>query len=1024
MPYKRKAGNEKAKEEEEEEESKDSNNKTQSVLNFFPLKPISKLLPSDPEFIFVTELGKKLKHLMPVPTELINEFNKNEIRATEMINRMEEITTDTNMSEVDRVTQIQQLGIESMSIQSKIKEHKEYVKEVSHNKRKVESALSLVMKACHYWKNEDTNKYAEWLVVKMIAERLLQAFKDKSLNDIQNSIDEVDLGSRNESNITVIESDVEDIVEDEIDMVTTKDGNIVQIDTVLAPAEKANKLRVTKKLKKDVKYRVSSDYPFIPYKEYLQQLNGGKQRRRKSLKGQGFKWEDGALWCTLCNERFRQSRSMSRHCEIKDHCVKVERKKKGDKILHQRSLKYVDTMQEGMTVGDKEKEYRCGSLIAAANGNVPFKAIKYFSDWATPYTNMTVGHTTDLTRNYIGMIMATIKEDTRKILNDGSYPEFSLTFDGTPAFAEAEAIIIRVVTKEYKILELLVKCNLFKEKLNGVQLANHIVSTIKSRLGKDLKDWIASQQDRASTNKAALTHLKKLLADIQISINFCCSHTLNNAGKKMIGKDGSAPYAEEFRKIFQNVIQYPGKARDCATKVFGENVLHAGGVRFFLKYEQVNQIATQGVDKIMSDVLPTCKLHGWSQVSTDKIMTEYNGEENCAKLGMAMLEIASVADWGKVIAESCYSLEGDSAIILRAFAIFKRLEDTIADGSELVKVDQVVDKALELILKDRRRMSDKQLLVEGNLANVSSILENAKGVMNNLKSQKRNMLGGTSQNGRRRMNTERAINTTQLNKVKEDLVKAKEELRKAQVDYDKVLELKTKVDNDVKKAIENFPYNNKELLVNHAKSIGKPMIEYYHKLFTNEDGDCYNIRQMAEAAQIFNPIFLSGHTDAEIVTKLHLLIDKLIYFGYKQFTERFIKQLKKEIPEVVKEADRDHDLDRIDCSTQFKTRMQRRIKRKKLNKDSVVDWKLDDGEYACRIWEWWCARITNFPCFALALRLVVLAQLSSCSVERVFSRLKLIQDICGGGMYEDMLEMRLFIQCNGDVHEILNDMKE
>ena len=34
MPYKRKAGNEKAKEEEEEEESKDSNNKTQSVLNF------------------------------------------------------------------------------------------------------------------------------------------------------------------------------------------------------------------------------------------------------------------------------------------------------------------------------------------------------------------------------------------------------------------------------------------------------------------------------------------------------------------------------------------------------------------------------------------------------------------------------------------------------------------------------------------------------------------------------------------------------------------------------------------------------------------------------------------------------------------------------------------------------------------------------------------------------------------------------------------------------------------------------
>ena len=83
---------------------------------------------------------------------------------------------------------------------------------------------------------------------------------------------------------------------------------------------------------------------------------------------------------------------------------------------------------------------------------------------------------------------------------------------------------------------------------------------------------------------------------------------------------------------------------------------------------------------------------------------------------------------------------------------------------------------------------------------------------------------------------------------------------------------------------------------------------------------------------------------------------------------------------------------------------------------------MDDGEYACRIWEWWRTKKDNFPCFVLAIRLVVLAQLSSCSVERVFSRLKLIQDVCGGGMFEDSLEMCLFIQYNGDVHEIMNDI--
>ena len=52
------------------------------------------------------------------------------------------------------------------------------------------------------------------------------------------------------------------------------------------------------------------------------------------------------------------------------------------------------------------------------------------------------------------------------------------------------------------------------------------------------------------------------------------------------------------------------------------------------------------------------------------MLTEYNGEGNHAKLGMTMLEISSVADWGKVFAESCHSLEGDLAIILQAFAIF------------------------------------------------------------------------------------------------------------------------------------------------------------------------------------------------------------------------------------------------------------------------------------------------------------------------------------------------------------------
>ena len=62
--------------------------------------------------------------------------------------------------------------------------------------------------------------------------------------------------------------------------------------------------------------------------------------------------------------------------------------------------------------------------------------------------------------------------------------------------------------------------------------------------------------------------------------------------------------------------------------------------------------------------------------------------------------------------------------------------------------------------------------------------------------------------------------------------------------------------------------------------------------------------------------------------------------------------------------------------------------------------------------------MTQFPCFGLALRRVVLCQLSSCSVERLFSRVKMIKNICGH-MLEDHLEMRLFLQCNGDLYEFM-----
>ena len=69
---------------------------------------------------------------------------------------------------------------------------------------------------------------------------------------------------------------------------------------------------------------------------------------------------------------------------------------------------------------------------------------------------MTMSTERDLINNYISMVIKTLIDNIQTILHKGSFNESSLTFYGTPAFTEFEAMIIRVVTKDYHDLKLLV----------------------------------------------------------------------------------------------------------------------------------------------------------------------------------------------------------------------------------------------------------------------------------------------------------------------------------------------------------------------------------------------------------------------------------------------------------------------------------------------------------------------------------------------------------------------------------------
>ena len=61
----------------------------------------------------------------------------------------------------------------------------------------------------------------------------------------------------------------------------------------------------------------------------------------------------------------------------------------------------------------------------------------------------------------------------------------------------------------------------------------------------------------------------------------------------------------------------------------------------------------------------------------------------------------------------------------------------------------------------------------------------------------------------------------------------------------------------------------------------------------------------------------------------------------------------------------------------------------------------------------------NFPYYKKALTLLVLVQISSHSVESVFSCLSLIREICGGNILEDITDLHVMLQCNGYLEDLL-----
>ena len=88
----------------------------ENKLGLFHVKPITSLLCSDDQFKFFIELGEIIKYLLLLNSKAVVEAENTKVEYEYTLNKMKEITQNTNMDDKERETLIHNTGLEAKDL--------------------------------------------------------------------------------------------------------------------------------------------------------------------------------------------------------------------------------------------------------------------------------------------------------------------------------------------------------------------------------------------------------------------------------------------------------------------------------------------------------------------------------------------------------------------------------------------------------------------------------------------------------------------------------------------------------------------------------------------------------------------------------------------------------------------------------------------------------------------------------------------------------------------------------------------
>ncbi|CBJ27571.1 conserved unknown protein [Ectocarpus siliculosus] len=403
--------------------------------------------------------------------------------------------------------------------------------------------------------------------------------------------------------------------------------------------------------------------------------------RCRTFPGEGLVVSAGALYCEPCAKRLGTCLSTIRaHCgllkdgshkaEPNQHMQKLEvhlaaefeapnRKTRFTQYCNKRRAVY------GKTVDPEVNDKRCKLITQVMGAGISLSKLDPLRSMFTSLGADMVG--SSKSKEYIGFIN---EEQIRSIRQDILGKDIGIAIDGTPFNGtETFGVVVRAVGKDLAVIKRLVSLRMLESAMNNRNIAAEVIDVVRDRLDISDRNLVKSFQfDGCAANRKAMRDVLPGFFSQAVYIA-CCSHLMDNSGKQI-----DAPRASDFMLKTSSVFSYSFHAKRELVNRAGKTWPRFVNHRWGSKAEVFEFLSTQ-LPAIEDFIRTFRNSDGRRNKTCQALQDKYL--DNVHERRFLLLELAMYRDVLLTFKTACLALEGDDALVFKAYDIIQKVVTTL-----------------------------------------------------------------------------------------------------------------------------------------------------------------------------------------------------------------------------------------------------------------------------------------------------------------------------------------------------------